>query len=55
MKYATDFRREARMRLQGKWVIAIIAALIAAWLGGIDGGGPEVKLEIDEGIFRVAW
>ena len=55
MKYAADFRREARMSLQGKWVIAIIAALIAAWLGGIDGGGPEVKLEIDEGIFRVAW
>jgi len=52
MKYAADFRREARMSLQGKWVIAIIAALIAAWLGGIDVGGPEVKIELNDGNFR---
>ena len=52
MKYAADFRREARISLQGKWVIAIIAALIAAWLGGIDMGGPEIKIELNDGNFR---
>ena len=52
MKYAADFRREARMSLQGKWLLAIVAALIATWLGGVDLGGPELKFELNEGAFR---
>lgn len=53
MKRAADFRLTARNHLRGKWVIAIIAALVAAWLGGIDAGGLEVKLQLNEGAFQI--
>ena len=34
MKYAADFRREAREALRGKWVLAILAGVVAMLLGG---------------------
>lgn len=34
MKYAADFRKEARAALQGKWPLAILVGLVAAILGG---------------------
>ena len=34
MKYAADFRQEARAALQGKWPLAILVGLVAAILGG---------------------
>lgn len=43
MKYAADFRYIAREALRGKWVIAVIAGLIASLLGGLGSDGPEVK------------
>lgn len=47
MKYASDFRAIARDALRGKWVIAVIAGLVAALLGaGSD--GPRVKLNISD-------
>ena len=47
MKYASDFRAIARDALRGKWVIAVIAGLVAALLGaGSD--GPQVKLNIGD-------
>jgi len=47
MKYAADFRSIARDALRGKWMIAVLAGLIALLLGGLGADGPEVKLDID--------
>ena len=38
MKYAADFRQEARAALQGKWPLAILVGLVAAILGGATSG-----------------
>lgn len=48
MKYAADFRKIARDSLKGRWVIAIVAFLIAAMLGGVAGNGSGVELEYSE-------
>ena len=47
MKYAADFRQNARDALRGKWTIAVLVGLVATLLGGAGSGGPEVKLNID--------
>lgn len=47
MKLAADFRSIAREVLNGKWKIAVLAGLVAALLGAVEGMGPEVKLNID--------
>ena len=47
MKYADDFRRIAREVLQGKWLMAVLAGVIATLLGGLGTEGPEIKLNID--------
>lgn len=47
MKYAADFRRDARNILQGKWPMAVLVGLVAILLGGAGSNGPEVKLNID--------
>lgn len=46
MKYAADFRQEARAALQGNWLLAILVGLVAALLGGATSGGPEFKINI---------
>lgn len=47
MKLASDFRYIAREALRGKWVIAVIAGLIASLLGGLSSNGTGVKLNSD--------
>ena len=47
MKIAVDFRRIARNALTNKWFIAVAVGLVASILGGISGGGPEFKVNID--------
>ena len=47
MKIAEDFRRIARNDLTNKWFIAVAVGLVASILGGISGGGPEFKVNID--------
>lgn len=47
MKFAADFRYIAREALCGKWLIAVIAGLIAFLLGGLGSEGLEVKLNVD--------
>ena len=47
MKYAADFRQNARDALRGKWTIAVLVGLVATLLGGAGSGGPEVNLNID--------
>ena len=47
MKLASDFRYIAREALRGKWVIAVIAGLIASLLGGLSSNGTGVKLNFD--------
>lgn len=47
MKIAEDFRRIARIALTNKWFIAVAVGLVASILGGISGGGPEFKVNID--------
>ena len=49
MKYAADFRQEARAALQGKWPLAILVGLVAAILGGATSGGPEFKINFTGG------
>ena len=49
MKYAADFRQEARAALQGKWPLAILVGLVAASLGGAPSGGPECKINYSGG------
>ena len=49
MKYAADFRQEARAALQGKWPLAILVGLVAALLGGLGSDGPEFKINFTGG------
>lgn len=49
MKYAADFRQEARAALQGKWPLAILVGLVAAILGGATSGRPEFKINFTGG------
>ena len=49
MKYAADFRQEARAALQGKWLLAILVGLVAALLGGLDSDGLEFKINFTGG------
>lgn len=50
MKYAKDFRADARRALTGKWAIAVIAGLLAVLLGGAGtGSGIEVDFDLSEG------
>ena len=43
-KLAKDFRKIAREALTGKWSIAVIVALVASLLGGLESGGPELDI-----------
>ena len=47
MKIAEDFRRIARKCLTNKWLIAVTVGFVASILGGVSGGGPEFKVNID--------
>ncbi len=47
MKLATDFRYSARETLRGKWLIAVLAGVIASLLGGLGSKGVDIKLNID--------
>ena len=49
MKYAADFRQEARAALQGNWLLAILVGLVAALLGGLGSDGPEFKINFTGG------
>ena len=49
MKYAADFRQEAREVLQGNWLLAILVGLVAALLGGASSDGPEFKINFSGG------
>ena len=49
MKYAADFRQEARAALQGNWLLAILVGLVAAILGGATSDGPEFKINFSGG------
>lgn len=46
MKYAQDFRRDARDALKGRWGIAVVAGLIASLLGAVTESTSEVNLNI---------
>ena len=48
MKCAYDFRRIAREALRGKWMIAVVAGLIAGLLGGTSSSGPKLELKISD-------
>ncbi len=47
MKIAEDFRRIARESLTGKWLVAVLAGLVATLLGGLAIQGDEVKINFD--------
>ena len=46
MKYAADFRAIARNALRGRWLLAVVAGLVAALLGGISSGGPNISFDV---------
>lgn len=47
--YAADFRKVARDSLRGRWLVAILTTLVAAWLGGTyySSGSLNLDLNID--------
>ncbi len=47
MKYASDFRTIARDSLKGRWVIAVVAGVIASLLGAISSGGPQINFQFN--------
>lgn len=49
MKCAADFRRIARESLRGKWLMAVLAGLVAAILGAAGSNGPELNFQYDGG------
>lgn len=51
MKNASDFRRLAREALSGKWMLAVLAGVIASILGGIGTSGPELEFKFEGGQF----
>lgn len=53
MKYAADFRKIARDSLKGKWVIAIVACVIASMLGGVGGSNSGIEFEYKDGVASV--
>ncbi len=48
MKCAADFRRIARESLKGKWMIAVLAGIIAWIFGAVSGNGPELNIHYGE-------
>ena len=44
MKLAADFRSIARDVLKNKWLIAVIAGLIATLLGAVENSGFEINI-----------
>lgn len=44
MKYAADFRRIARDALSGRWVVAVVAGIVASLLGAVSSEGPTLNL-----------
>jgi len=48
MKYAADFRDNARQALAGRWTPAVIAGLLASLLGAVGSSGPEVGFHVNE-------
>ena len=48
MKYAADFRKDARKVLKGRWGTTVIAGLIAALVGAATSGSPKINFEFDE-------
>ena len=49
MKFASDFRRIARVALKGRWTTAVIAGVIASLLGAIGTQGPKLNVSFDNG------
>ena len=48
MKYAADFRAQARQALKGRWFLAVITGLLAALLGGASStAAPSFSLNIN--------
>ena len=46
MKCAADFRSLARDALRGKWIMAVVAGLVATVLGGLQSNGVNFKINI---------
>lgn len=47
MRLAADFRKAAREALTGKWLIAVLAGVIAMLLGAVENMGPEVEFNLE--------
>lgn len=45
--YASDYRRDARCALMGKWAIAVLAGFIAMLVGAVSYDGPRITLNIN--------
>ena len=49
MKFAADYRLDARNKLQNKWGVAVLAGFLAVLLGALSGSGPKININIDLG------
>lgn len=45
---AADFRAKARQALSGRWIMAVLAGLLASLLGGIGSSGPDIELKFSD-------
>ena len=51
--YAADFRKIARDSLRGRWATAVLATLVAGFLGGTSSsGGVSLDLNLDESTLK---
>ena len=48
MKTAKEFRSIARNALSGRWILAVLAGLVASLLGAVASGGSEFKVNIQD-------
>lgn len=48
MKTAKEFRSTARNALSGRWILAVLAGLVASLLGAVASGGPEFKVNFQD-------
>lgn len=48
MKYAADFRKNARDALSGRWTVAVITGLVASVLGAVASNGPDVNFTYND-------
>jgi len=54
VKKSADYRLASRNALRSCWGIAVIACIIASFLGAVSGAGPELEIELESNDLTVS-